>query len=213
MALKDWFEWKQIPQDLLVDGLFNGGMKGLKTLLNSWGEKAGQKAGEHIIKAIEAKRVELFVYSMELEAHDRIAANNLRDWWQLIQEQRPRTYGRHEPYVYGDENRVSSILTTIYVALDGDPQKRQQRVETFCMLGRMTDEQRDAKLEMIHNDTLMQWLRRADQEFGAAVRDVRIFLESRGIREDSAAANAIITIGMTVVGVLLAAFAIVALIN
>ncbi len=197
--MANWWEPKQLFQDVLGGAAGAGIVEGIKGTIKEWSQKKGQKAAEGIIKAIEAERVKLFISGIELEAHDRVAAQNLMRRWQLRQLRESRTYGIHEPYVYGDENRMTKILTTLFVAMDDNPQDRQQRIETFVRLGRMSDQQFDTSLEILHDDTVMQWLRRADQEASEAVRNVRVFLESRGVRNTRISRGWLVTyiIGMS----------------
>ena len=134
---------------------------GVATGVNVVMEKMKAKVGEHAAEEVKKKltdehRAELLAYLGELGAYNEVASKNLLRRQAERNAQVPRSYGGHEKYKPGDEDRYVTLLTKLYLALN-DEHEKNARMETFGWLGEMSDEEFDAALELLNHDVILQY--------------------------------------------------------
>lgn len=134
---------------------------GVATGVNVVMEKMKTKVGEHVAEEVRKKltdehRAELLAYLGELDAYNKKASKNLLRRQAERNAQAPRSYGNHEKYKPGDEDRYVTLLTKLYLALD-DEHEKNARMQTFEWLGEMGDEEFDAVLELLNHDVILQY--------------------------------------------------------
>ena len=138
---------------------------GVATGVNVVMEKMKQKTGEVVAEEVRKKltdehRAELLSYLRGLSVYSERASKNFLRRQAERQMQMPRSYGNHEKYKPGDEDRYVTLLAKLYLALD-DEHEKSARIQTFKWLGEMGDEEFDNALEMLHNDVILQYFKKA----------------------------------------------------
>lgn len=138
---------------------------GVATGVNVVMEKMKAKMGDQVAEEVKKKltdehRAELLAYLCGLEAYSKKASKSFLRRQAERQVLAPRSYGDHDKYKPGDEDRYITLLTKLYLALD-DEHEKNARIQTFKWLGEMSDEEFDAVLEVLHHDVILQYFKKA----------------------------------------------------
>ena len=122
--------------------IFDSAKESGKTILSS---KVDQ------LKDLNARRAELLAYIRELGPQDEEASKN-------ILEDHEHQVRCEDGYIPGDETKHVESMVSLYDGLKDDPNARDQ---VFIWLGRLTKEERNARLEFIYDDAWAQRAKRA----------------------------------------------------
>ena len=141
-----FFEWKQIPQDFL-----------LNHVLIPWFSEHGTETVNRMLHLTPTEcRAEIITFAHDLEAGEdpQAAANFFRRLKEMQQPVRP--------YQHGDENKYIAVLGGYWGAMSETPENREKRREVIKTLwGIANEEEHRVRFEAMVHDPVFQNLRRA----------------------------------------------------
>ena len=179
--------WKEIGEGLGLAAIMEGATEAAKSFLKT----AKDKGIEKLQKDFSEYRSELTVFidnevmDFDPEAHDGLMIAHRR---RSNRERVP--YDRTRRYEYGDENKMVTMLTTLYKHLS-DEDEYDKRLKTFQLLGHMAkDDPRefDQTLDMLEDDKVSQLTRKVFSTFGQYAPKVAAAVNN-GLNYGASAAN------------------------
>ncbi len=141
---------------------------GFDVAFKKFAEKEGVALAQFVEKKLtDEHRAELLAFIRELATYDKEASDKLLDRQRQRQYCARKTYpdahGNYATYAPGEEDRLVTLLTKLYMALADNHEERSSRIEVFTWLGHMEDREFDAALEFLHHDVIFQWFQKARQ--------------------------------------------------
>lgn len=151
----------ELLKEMGIAGLVAGIMDTARDAVKDGVKKVGDATITKITKEMEEEyRDRLFAFIRSLATIDPYASAQLIRRHEDRQYCRPRRYGSHDPYVYGDENKFVKLLSKLYIGLD-EPDEQNARVQIFIWLGHLSNKEFDSRLEFLNHDVVVQYIKRA----------------------------------------------------